>query len=201
MPNNYYSNIRSDVLAVIPNKPYRKILEIGGGKFPTLLKLNETQQAEIWGVDVYPCAIKDLRFIQGSIESPEITDQLPDNYFDLIIANDVIEHLLNTESFMDLVTKKLTPGGVFVTSVPNIRQLRALFHIFLRGSFPRDDAGLFDKTHLRWFCKNDVIRFANCARLILQDFNGVGRLLPRLLNRTFLAEFLALQFVFVFRKP
>jgi SAM-dependent methyltransferase len=200
MTKKYYRNVRNDVLGLIPKTPYRKILEVGGGEFPTLFELNKSQNAELWGVDIFPCRKKGLKFIKGSIESNAVKNKLPDHYFDLIIANDVTEHLVDTDAFMFLVKKKLRPGGLFVTSVPNIRQIRTFFYIFLKGTFPRHDAGLFDRTHLRWFCKGDVIDLAIKANLEIIDYRGVGRFLPGFIDKSFFAELLALQFIFVFKK-
>jgi 2-polyprenyl-3-methyl-5-hydroxy-6-metoxy-1,4-benzoquinol methylase len=200
MNKKYYRNVRHDVLELIPQVPYQRILEIGGGEFPTLFELNKSQNAELWGVDIFPCKKKNLKFIKGSIESHAVKSQLPNNYFDLIIANDVVEHLVDTDAFIHLVRQKLKPGGLFITSIPNIRQIRTFFYIFLKGTFPRHDAGLFDKTHLRWFCKSDVIAIANKNNLEIADIKSVGRMVPRFIEKTSLVNFLALQHIFLFKK-
>jgi 2-polyprenyl-3-methyl-5-hydroxy-6-metoxy-1,4-benzoquinol methylase len=124
---------------------------------------------------------------------------LPDGYFDLVIANDVIEHIADTEAFLAILTKKLAPDGLIALSVPNARQIRLTYHVLIRGTFPRTDAGLFDRTHLRWFCKRDVIALCSACGLTMTDSQSVGRLVPRWISRAGVAEFLALQNLFVFR--
>ena len=69
MTKRYYRHVRSDVLDLIPKASFERILEVGGGEFPTLFEMNKSQNAELWGVDIFPCKKKGLKFIKGSIES------------------------------------------------------------------------------------------------------------------------------------
>lgn len=200
MNNLYYKNIRQDVIKILPEVPFHRILEIGGGEFPTLRSLGSDEDSELWGTDVYVPKALGFHFVHGSIELDDTRQQIPDAYFDLILANDVLEHLVETEQFMTMVFQKLRAGGYFVCSVPNARQIRLMFHLFLLGRFPRMDSGLFDKTHLRWFCRKDVVAFAQAAGLELVDYGASGKYLPQWLQRSVLAEFLALQNLFVFCK-
>lgn len=192
--------MRQDVLDLVPRRSYQSILEIGGGEFPTLRSLGQQFGAELWGTDLYLPKADGFKFIHGSIESKLTQDQIPDAYFDLILANDVLEHVVDTESFMTTVFNKLKVGGVFVCSVPNARQIRLLYHVVVNGTFPRAESGLFDKTHLRWFCKKDVIQFAQGAGFRLERLGASGKFVPPVLQGLALAEFLALQNLFVFNK-
>lgn len=199
-PEFYYDNARLDVVSLIPPGRYSRILEVGGGDFPTLRKLGNDYKAQIWGVDVRPPGVALANFVEGSITDPAVVARLPRDGFDLIVANDVIEHVEQTEEFFRVVHALSRPGGILALSVPNIRQLRTAYQIFVRGTFPRDDAGLFDRTHVRWFCKKDVVALACDAGFALKDSRGSGRLVPDALARVPLAEFLALQNLFIFAK-
>lgn len=195
----YYNNIRNDVLSALPDKKYKNILEIGGGEFETLSLLAKKNDSEAWGVDLYPCGNSSIKFICGSFESEEITAKLPEEYFHLIMANDVLEHIVDTEKFFETTHKKLIRGGLLVLSVPNVRQLRLLYHIYLKGSFPREDAGLFDKTHMRWFCKKDVENLGS-KYLKLLNSKSIGRLVPGIFSQSLFGELLGLQNIFIFIK-
>jgi 2-polyprenyl-3-methyl-5-hydroxy-6-metoxy-1,4-benzoquinol methylase len=199
MKNIYFDNIREDVIKLIPPRSYHKIIEIGGGGFSTLEKIASKYQSEAWGVDIYDFNNKSIKFVKGSIEENSIIEKIPNDYFDLFMANDVIEHLVDTEKFIMTAYDKLKKDGIFIISVPNIRQLRAAYLIFIKGNFERKSAGLFDKTHLRWFCKKDVEIIAN-GHFELLDAKGVGRFVPEIISRTMLSEFLSLQNIFIFRK-
>ena len=59
-----------------------------------------------------------LEFIFFTIEG-HLKSQIPiflQSYFDIIIANDVVEHLVGTEDFVKFVYKSLKPGGLFLIS-------------------------------------------------------------------------------------
>ena len=198
-PGYYYDNARTDVITMIPITGADAILEVGGGDFPTLHRLGDELGAKTWGVDVRAPTLPFDGFVLGSVTDPAVVGQLPGS-FDLIIANDVIEHVEDTEAFFRVLHDLLRPGGLLAMSVPNIRQLRTAYQLFVRGTFPRDEAGLFDRTHVRWFCKRDVMRLATDAGLTLKTWQGAGRLVPAALARTSIAEFLALQNLFVFQK-
>lgn len=197
---NYYSGVRWDVLSMIENLTFNKILEIGGGDFKSLEVIVEKCNAEGWGVDQRVIKVDPLIIITGSIEHDKVIDSLPDNYFDLVMANDVLEHLADSEKFFKTAYKKLNSDGLLLISVPNIRQLRTLYHIFWMGRFPRQSSGLFDVTHLRWFCKNDVINIAINNGFEIQDVKAVGKFVPNIISKTKIAEFLALQNIFLFKK-
>jgi SAM-dependent methyltransferase len=201
MPSeDYYAGIRWDVLRMVEDLNFSRILEIGGGDFKTLKNITEKCSAEGWGVDQRAIKDESLKIITGSIECDEVIDLLPEDYFDLVMANDVLEHLADSDKFFNTVYEKLSNKGLLLISVPNIRQLRALYHIFWRGTFPRQSSGLFDATHLRWFSKLDVINIARTNGFELEGTKSVGRFVPNGLNKTKIAEFFALQNIFLFKK-
>jgi SAM-dependent methyltransferase len=199
-PDYYYDNARTDVIEMIPQTGFSVILEVGGGDFPTLRKMGDRYDAEIWGVDIREPEVAIGNFVLGSITDADVARQLPSEKFDLVIANDVIEHIQDTAEFLRIIHRVLKPGGILALSVPNIRQIRTGYQIFVRGTFPRDDAGLFDRTHLRWFCKRDVIAAATSSGFTTKAWQGSGRMVPKVLARTPVAEFLALQNLFIFTK-
>lgn len=78
--------------------------------------------------------------------------------FDVVVFADVLEHLRDPVA----VLRQARAAGRAVVSLPNIAHWtgrRAL----LRGRFPRDDHGLFDRTHLRFFTREDAHALARDA--------------------------------------
>ena len=200
MAKTYYDNMRNDVLRLIPDGNHQAIIEIGGGEFRTLLKLAEKYDSETWGVDIFRNKGASIdRFIEGSIEEDKTREKIPDRYFDIVMANDVLEHPEHTESFFHMAYEKLKDDGLLVISVPNARQIRMIYHLVIKGSFPRHEAGLFDGTHLRWFCKNNVLTVSD-PLFDLIEHKSVGRLVPNLISRSIIGEFLGLQNLFVMKK-
>lgn len=199
----YYSNKRFDVISLVKNYEYKKILEVGGGDFSTLKHLSIEKMADGWGIDPFANLneIRDgLRLIKGHFGIEEGQSALPEDFFDLIVAADVLEHIPNSDQFFETASLKLKKGGHLLLSVPNIRQIRAFWYIFVMGTFPQSTSGLFDDTHLRWFCRSDVEKLAIKFgfREIKHLYNG--RLIPKFLNNIPICEFLALQNLFLFEK-
>lgn len=75
--------------------------------------------------------------------------------FDCIIFGDVLEHLYAPETAVDQAARWLKPGGSVIASIPNVQHWSVFLQLIL-GSWPRQDSGIFDRTHIRWFALQDV---------------------------------------------
>jgi 2-polyprenyl-3-methyl-5-hydroxy-6-metoxy-1,4-benzoquinol methylase len=163
---SYYSNVRIDLVRLITKKDNFRVLEIGAGYGETLRYLKESKGAkEVTGVDLnYDESKKDSynqidNFIFGDIEEMSL-DEYP-NYFDVIVLADILEHLKNPNEVLKKLKRNLKKDGEIISSIPNIRTFNALHKIFIKGSFLYEDEGLFDNTHLRFYCKKDMITLFN----------------------------------------
>ena len=194
--SSYYSNYRKDVLTLSKRGSADSILEIGGGDFPTLLEAQSRFGGEAWGIDVRPSDAKLDRMIVGSVTDDAVRKQLASKKFDLIIANDVIEHVENTEAFFQVLKEHLSVDGELLLSVPNVRNLKLFYHVFLKGSFPRHENGLFDKTHLRRFCRNDIESLSAKAGLKIVEHQYAGRFVAKALTHFRPVEFISLHNLF-----
>lgn len=159
---NYFTNVRLDLLNLIPEKNrLGTLLEIGAGSGNTLLFAKANGFA-IKTVGIEICDINDSqqhnpdidRFIIGNIE--ELILDFDENYFDVIICGDVLEHLINPHNIVSILKKYLKRNGVLITSIPNIRNWRVMKDIFFKGDFHYTENGILDSTHLRFFCKKNI---------------------------------------------
>lgn len=71
--------------------------------------------------------------------------------YDLVIAADVLEHLIDPEKTLKLLKKNLKPNGSIFISLPNIASWQMRKALFFKGKFQYQDSGLLDKTHLRFY--------------------------------------------------
>jgi 2-polyprenyl-3-methyl-5-hydroxy-6-metoxy-1,4-benzoquinol methylase len=95
------------------------------------------------------------KFIVANLEMEDLN--LPKEYFDVIIAGDVLEHLVDPWKFVENLTKFLKKDGIFIICVPNIREISTISKIFFGGSFKYDpERGIMDKTHLLFLCKKKI---------------------------------------------
>jgi len=165
MPNaHYYKLNRSEMLAFVPAGT-KSLLDVGCGEghFATLVK--ETFQCEAWGVEpVYEPfleARKTLDKVYHGYFEPSLKI---DRKFDVISFNDVLEHMVDPWSTLRYCKELLNPGGVIVTSIPNILYFHDFMQMLLSRDWKYEEAGIFDKTHLRFFTKKSIQRmFDECG--------------------------------------
>jgi 2-polyprenyl-3-methyl-5-hydroxy-6-metoxy-1,4-benzoquinol methylase len=165
----YFTNVRVDVISCVPSNANNKILEVGCGAGDTLLRLKQLDKAsEVMGIELMdiPNSNQHLldKLIIGDIEAIPLEDYA--NYFDVIICADVLEHLVDPWKVVEDLTKYLKPGGLFIGSLPNIRNFVPLFKIIVLRDFAYDPAGgVLDKTHMRFFCKKNIKQLLSTASL------------------------------------
>lgn len=70
--------------------------------------------------------------------------------YEIVVLADTIEHLHNPKRVLLNIHKRLKPKGKVIISVPNAVFWWSRLRILL-GQFPKEDRGLFDRTHLHFF--------------------------------------------------
>lgn len=95
-----------------------------------------------------------------------------------------------------------------IISVPNVLWWRAQWQVLRCRRWPRNPAGVFDETHLRWFAYADAIELAEGAGLVVQgvDFrlwidSRLWSVVLAALTRTPLRPFVAAQHIVVSMRP
>ena len=147
----YYQHHRPEVAKLLPLH-YSRVLEIGCGE--GRFRPHLTQPCEYMGVEPSPAAAAIAsgsldRVITGTFESA--AELLPANYFDLVICNDVIEHMVDHDRFLNDIQRHMAPGAFLVGSVPNVRYIFNLWDLLVRKDWRYMDHGVLDRTHLRFF--------------------------------------------------
>lgn len=158
---DYYSNVRHDLLTLLPKDAKNlRILEIGAGYGATLSFLKkEGIASEVVGVDIpenegtLPFDNIDA-FFYADAEKLDLSEYK--GHFDCIIFADVLEHLVYPKELLEQMKSLLNEDGFILLSIPNVRHKKALYKIFIKGNFTYEEHGLFDYTHLRFFCKKDM---------------------------------------------
>lgn len=209
---DYFAHCRMDMLQAIPPGGNKKLLEIGAGTGETLLQAKALGLAEeVVGVELVAIEKSNQthpaldRFIIGDVEKLELP--FDDDYFDVILCGDVLEHLVDPWTMVRRLSACLKPGGYFIASMPNVREIKTLSKIILKGKFKYDDAGILDRTHLRFFCKRDMLDLFEHSNLEILSTTSNLKLLGRgkrlLLNKLTLgafSEFLEGEYLIVARK-
>ncbi len=82
------------------------------------------------------------------------------------MCGDVLEHLVDPWGTLAALTGLLRAGR-HRGRLPAQRGHWTVRRALLRGRFPREDHGLFDRTHLRWFTRSDARALVTGAGLQL----------------------------------
>ncbi len=204
---HYFSNIRFDLITFLPSQGVNRLLELGAGSGDTLVEIKKRKLAnEVVGIELMKLHGTNQengaidKFIYGDFE--ELYDQFQQSSFDAIICGDVLEHLVDPWRVIKKLTSMLSPKGIIILSTPNARYYEMFYKIFVKGSFEYTGHGLFDKTHLRFFCKKDLIEMVTDNGMVIESimpsfvFHKKSKYF--LLNKLSLGifeEFLALQYI------
>jgi 2-polyprenyl-3-methyl-5-hydroxy-6-metoxy-1,4-benzoquinol methylase len=208
----YFSAARTDLLQMLPRTGGLRLLELGAGDGTTLRAAKALGLASwVAGIDIVappeaPAGQPAIDlFLHGNIETLDPA-ALPGN-LDAILCADVLEHLVEPWRVVSVLAGLLKPGGILLSSIPNVRNHRALRAIVLQGDFRYQPAGLLDRSHLRFFCRKNVRELFEQAGLVVEameeNMGGYG-LRHRLMDRLTFGrchDFFVFQFRTRARKP
>jgi predicted TPR repeat methyltransferase len=167
VPGRYFSDAKPAFLQLIDPRGLRVLdLGCGGGHNGAMLK--NAGAREVVGVELDAGAAEQARTRLDRVCECDLADldltELGDEPFDAILASDVLEHLLDAEGVLARAVSHLRPGGAVVLSLPNVSNVY-VFAQLLRKTWPRKGSGIFDRTHVRWFAKRDMIELLEGAGL------------------------------------
>ncbi len=132
---------------------------------------------------------------------------MPARQFDVILCLDVLEHMVDPWAVVGrLVSQYLKAGGILIASVPNVRHYSVTLPLLLGGKWDYADAGLLDRTHLRFFTRHSALQLLAHPQLAAAScsatgFDGWSK--KRLLNAMTLGvfqEFVTYQYYLTARK-
>lgn len=153
--SQYSSFIRQELIDLIDVLPDAKIrvLDVGCACGATLLQIkNQYKKAELYGIELNPCAAKNaMNFSQiliSNIESAEL--DYPPEFFDYIILSEVLEQFQSPWEVLKRLYNYLAPGGKILASVYNIMHF-SVIQSLLQGHWSYKNPGILDKAHLRFF--------------------------------------------------
>lgn len=159
--SRYYMNVRDDLIKYIQEDKDTPIhvLEVGCGLGSTLARIQALwPNAVVKGVEY----VKDIAEIgksvadisQGDIESMDLPYEK--EYFDYMIFGDVLEHLRDPWGTIKRLKLYLKKSGHIIASIPNAAHMSVIVGL-LKGTAAYQDAGILDKTHLRFFTKKTAM--------------------------------------------
>ena len=168
-----YSTVcRMDLLNMMDfSKANINVLEVGCACGGTLLEIkNRNMTANLYGIEINDKAASISKMIANvsaaDIESAELPYEK--NFFDYVIFGDVLEHLYDPVMVLKNLKDYLKDDGKIIASIPNIQHW-SIIEGLLEGSWQYTDAGILDKTHVRFFTRSGITdMFNNACYEVLQ---------------------------------
>ncbi len=207
----YHTLIREDIFSLVP-RGGGTLLDVGGGIGATAAKLRELGYVDRAGVadsvahNVTSLGL-DFRH-SGDLEDGDFLDDVisAEGPFQCILCLDVLEHLRDPWGVVRQLHNALVPGGVIVASIPNVRNYKVLLPLAFRNKWTLTDAGILDRTHLRFFVRSTACDLMTSSGLVMdrvaaKPSGGRAVRLFRALTLGQLNTFTDLQYLIRVRKP
>lgn len=176
-----YTHPRPEMLSFLPQNA-ESVLDVGcsSGAFGKGL-LAKHRDIRLVGIEPNPVAAQVAgtiydRVIVGLF--PDVRHQLdPGEHFDAIYFNDVLEHMTQPEDALHAARELLSPRGVVIASIPNIRHISVLGPLIFRDEFRYRESGILDVTHFRFFTRRSIRRMFASAGWEIERMQGINRVL------------------------
>jgi 2-polyprenyl-3-methyl-5-hydroxy-6-metoxy-1,4-benzoquinol methylase len=184
----YHNRARAEVLPFVPETA-QTILDVGcsEGNFGNLLI---RKGKSVWGIEpdknCIPICEKKMtgtfcgtfldylaqreRQKGDSSASPILHQQ-----FDCVVFNDVLEHLVDPWEALRASISLLSTSGCIVSSVPNVRYYKVLKQLLFKKDWQYVDAGVLDRTHLRFFTKKSILRLFDSCGYEVDVIKGINK--------------------------
>ncbi len=174
-----------------------KVLDIGchDGTIGSLLIKNNNEVFGIEANDVMS-AIARKKGLKVIVQDIDAGISFKNGFFDIVVAGEIIEHIVNTDYFIDEIKRVLKPKGSLVLSTPNVASLGRRIYLLIGknpcfeasyGYPPSAYAG-----HVRFFTKGLLLSYLEYKGFKITrfysdviNFNSTGSISSKLLANLF----------------
>jgi len=161
------------MLAFVPPN-HKLVLEIGCGTGGFISSIPDCH--ERWGIEPSNAGLAAREKLTHLLSAPfdDVKHQLPRKYFDLVICNDVIEHMIDHRAFLTELREYIAPNGMLIGSLPNILFYDTLFRLILEKDWKYTDAGILDRTHLAFFTQKSLREILDATGYQVVSAEGIN---------------------------
>lgn len=173
------------ILRSIPNK--ETVADVGCLSGMATALYSATEIKTLHAFDISPTSLSKVRakgFAGFYWNADGGKCPMRDNTYDVLIAGEIIEHLVDTDHFAEEAHRILKPGGRLILSTPNlaswynrIRLLRGLVPTCYPGpSSTIRKSPLIDNNHIRVNVLSEWIHFLQCHEFQIERAQGSSHL-------------------------
>jgi 2-polyprenyl-3-methyl-5-hydroxy-6-metoxy-1,4-benzoquinol methylase len=170
----YYSMSRPEIVSIVPTA-VQSVLDVGCSEGLFGQSVKEKCNCEVWGIEPVAAAAVKAETLLDKVFTGFFEDAILniDRTFDLICFNDVLEHMPDPYNALKLCHRLLNKNGMIIASIPNILHYQEFLNILIKRDFEYVDAGIMDRTHMRFFTKKSMIRMFEEAGYSVQIIKGL----------------------------
>lgn len=149
----------SHTLGILAVPPGSRVLDVGAAGGEVARALVE-RGCLVWGIEIDPVAAAAAqaycqRLVIGDVQTLDLAEAFREQSFDTILFLDVLEHLADPIGTLRRVTPLLAANGRVIASIPNVAHAAVRLDL-LRGRFRYREKGLLDRTHVRFYDRQEV---------------------------------------------
>lgn len=133
-----------------------KVLEIGCGDGFWLGILRDLGFAQVLGIDLSETMLTRCRAKNLTVEKMDAAQINYQGAFDIIIMNDVLEHLTDADHTLERIRKALTAHGVFYSTVPTCESFHKWYQRTMKGLTRLQQLQQWDETHVQAWTGRDL---------------------------------------------
>ena len=165
-----------DLLRMVPDA-VRRVVEVGCSSGATgAAFLGAHPQCEYIGIEIVPeyaqaarTRVTEVR--EADIERMERRDFEALFPVDCWIFGDVLEHLYDPWKTLRSLQPSLADGACVVACIPNAQHWSVQARLAV-GAFQYEDAGLLDRTHIRFFTRKTIIELFDQCGYEIEEIGG-----------------------------
>lgn len=188
--NNYYNNFYAELAKIdakyndfnkikefLPNLPkHSQILDVGCGCGMVSQELIDLGM-DVYGIEINEDALKILKKKGFKTIKHDVTEKIPfqDNYFDIILLLDILEHVFNPLQLLQEANRLLKKGGAVIISTPLYFDFIDRLRILFTGNVISYDNLCYGKElyhkfrsynydHIRFFRPKDILEMISICR-------------------------------------
>jgi SAM-dependent methyltransferase len=171
-----HDGVNHDLLGLVP-KGVERVVEVGcssGAMGAAFLQANP--ECEYIGIEIVPEYAELARSRVSEVVIAGV-EQMEDRAFEILfptdcwIFGDVLEHLYDPWKTLKRLRPSLSEDGCVVACIPNAQHWTVQGKLNI-GEFRYEDAGLFDRTHIRWFTRKTIIELFTSSGYEIEEMGG-----------------------------
>jgi len=173
LPSGHGDNVRIGIVLSLIGKK-KRVLDVGCYD-GTISKLIMNNDNEVYGVDVSSKGVElaKQKGIKAIVHDVEESLPFPENFFDVVFIGEVIEHVFDTDRFLEEIKRALKVKGYLIITTPNLASLgRRILLLIGKNPLVETRANETASGHIRYFVKHSLYELLESHQFKIDGFTS-----------------------------